>query len=58
MACLGEAYSSTATATAAKLRQLCPTLWDPIDGSPPGPPGPGILQVRILVWVAISASHA
>ena len=36
--------------------QLCPTLCDPIDGSPPGSPVPGILQARTLVWVAISFS--
>ena len=36
--------------------QLCPTLCDPIDGSPPGSPIPGILQARILEWVAISSS--
>ena len=40
-------------AAAAKSRQLCPTLCDPIDGSPPGSPVPGILQARILEWVAI-----
>ena len=45
-------------AAAAKLLQLCPTLWDPIDGSPPGSPVPGILQVRTLEWVAISFSNA
>ena len=43
---------------AAKSLQLCPTLCDPIDGSPPGSPVPGILQVRILEWVAISFSNA
>ena len=43
---------------AAKLLQLCPTLWDPIDGSPPGSPIPGILQARALEWVAISFSNA
>ena len=43
---------------AAKLRQLCPTLCDPIDGSPPGSPVPGILQARTLEWVAISFSNA
>ena len=43
---------------AAKLLQLCPTLCDPIDGSPPGSPIPGILQVRTLEWVAISFSNA
>ena len=36
------------TAAAAKLRQSCPTLCDPIDGSPPGSPIPGILQARTL----------
>ena len=35
---------------------MCPTLCDPIDGSPPGPPVPGILQARTLEWVAISFS--
>ena len=45
-------------ATAAKLLQSCPTLWDPIDGSPPGSPVPGILQARTLEWVAISFSNA
>ena len=44
--------------TAAKSLQLCPTLCDPIDGSPPGSPVPGILQARILEWVAISFSNA
>jgi len=43
---------------AAKLLQLCLTLCDPIDGSPPGSPVPGILQARILEWVAISFSNA
>ena len=37
-----------------KLTQLCPTLCDPIDSSPPGSPVPGILQARTLEWVAIS----
>ena len=46
------------TATAAKSLQLCPTLCDPIDGSPPGSPIPGILQARTLEWVAISFSNA
>ena len=45
-------------ATAAKSLQSCPTLWDPIDGSPPGSPVPGILQARDLEWVAISFSNA
>ena len=47
-----------AAATAAKLLQSCPTLCDPIDGSPPGSPVPGILQARTLEWVAISFSDA
>ena len=45
-------------AAAAKSLQLCPTLCDPIDGSPPGSPVPGILQARTLEWVAISFSDA
>ena len=45
-------------AAAAKLLQLCPTLWDPIDGIPPGSPVPEILQARTLEWVAISFSSA
>ena len=44
------------TAAAAKLLQSCPTLCDPIEGSPPGSPVPGILQARTLEWVAISFS--
>ena len=47
-----------AAAAAAKSLQSCPTLCDPIDGSPPGSPVPGILQARILEWVAISLSNA
>ena len=46
------------TAVAAKLLQSCPTLCDPIDGSPPGSPVPGILQARTLEWVAIAISNA
>ena len=45
-----------AAAAAAKSLQLCPTLCDPIDGSPPGSPVPGILQARVLEWVAIAFS--
>ena len=41
-----------------KSLQSCPTLCDPIDGSPPGSPVPGILQARTLEWVAISFSNA
>ena len=48
----------TAAAAAAKSLQSCPTLCDPIDGSPPGSPVPGILQARTLEWVAISFSNA
>ena len=47
-----------AAAAAAKALQSCPTLCDPIDGSPPGPPILGILQARTLEWVAISLSNA
>ena len=47
----------TAAAAAAKLLQLCPTLCDPTDGSPPGSPVPGILQARTLEWVAISSPN-
>ena len=46
-----------AAATAAKSLQSCPTLWDPIDGSPPGSPIPGILKARTLELVAISFSN-
>ena len=45
-------------AAAAKSLQSCPTLCDPIDGSPPGSPVPGILQETTLEWVAISFSNA
>ena len=47
-----------AAAAAAKLLQSCRTLRDPIDGSPPGSPIPGILQARTLEWVAIFFSRA
>jgi len=49
---------SPSPAAAAKSLQSYPTLCDPIDGSPPGSPVPGILQVRTLEWVAISFSNA
>ena len=58
------AYRSLSTsrlksgAAAAKSLQSCPTLGDPIDGSPPGSYVPGILHARILEWVAISFSNA
>ena len=45
-------------AAAAESLQSCPTLCNPIDGSPPGSPIPGILQARTLEWVAISFSNA
>ena len=48
----------TAATAAAKSLQSCPTLCDPIDGSTPDSPGPGILQARTLEWVAISFSNA
>ena len=47
-----------AAAAAAKSLQSCPTLCDPIDGSPPGSLIPEILQARILEWVSISFSNA
>ena len=47
----------TAAAAAAKSLQSCPTLCDPIDGSPPGSPIPGIFQARTLEWVAIAFSN-
>ena len=47
-----------AKAAAAKSLQSCPTLCDPLDGSPPGSSVPGILQARTLEWVAISFSNA
>ena len=51
-------YKFNAAAAAAKLLQSCPTLCNPIDGSPLGSPIPGILQARTLEWVAISFSNA
>ena len=53
--CSSEAQRDSA---AAKSLQSCPTLCDPIDSSPPGSPVPGILQARVLEWVAISFSSA
>ena len=50
--------AAAAAAAAAKSLQSCPTLCDPIDGSPTGSPIPGILQARTLEWVAISFSNA
>ena len=51
--CLRFDRHAAAAAAAAKLLQSCPTLCDPIDGSPPGSLVPGILQARTLEWVAI-----
>ena len=53
-----EQDSCSEAVAAAKSLQLCPTLCNPIDGSPPGSPIPGILQARTLEWVAISFSNA
>ena len=50
--------AAAAAAAAAASLQLCPTLCDPIDSSPAGPPVPGVLQARTLEWVAISFSNA
>ena len=50
--------AAAGAAAAAKSLQSCPTLCDPIDGSPPVSPVPGILQARVLEWVAISFSSA
>ena len=49
-------WKSIAAAAAAKWLQSCPTLCDPIDGSPPGSPVPGIFQARVLEWGAIAFS--
>ena len=51
-------HAAAAVAAASKSLQSCLTLCDPIDGIPPGSPIPGILQTRILEWVAISFSNA
>ena len=53
-----SAAAAAAAAAAAKSLQSCLTLYDTIDGSPPGSPVPGILQARILEWLAISFSNA
>ena len=50
-------FSSKTLLTAAKSFQSCLTLWDPIDGSPPGSPVPGVLQARTLEWVVIFFSN-
>ena len=55
---VGLQIAAAAAAATAKSLQSCPTLCDPIDGSPPGSPIPGILQARTLEWVGISFSNA
>ena len=55
---MGEGRGQMVAAASAKSPQLCLTLCDPIDGSPPGSAVPGILQARLLEWVAISFSTA
>ena len=59
LSCVSERQSTSffAAAAAAKSLQSCPTLCDPIDGSPLGSSVPGILQARTLEWVAISFSN-
>ena len=54
---LGKAQHTIHVAAAAKLLQSYPILCDPVNGSPPGSPFPGILQARTLEWVAISFSN-
>ena len=58
VSCYETTFMYSAVAAAAKSLQSCPTLCDPIDGSPPGSAVPGILQARTLEWVAISFSNA
>ena len=58
LALQGDSPSENGVAAAAKSLQSCPTLCDPIEGSPPGSSVPGILQARTLEWVAISFSNA
>ena len=55
---LPSGTAAAAAAAAAKSLQSCPTLCNPIDGSPSGSPVPGILQARTLEWVVISFSNA
>ena len=54
----GAIAFSYLVSAAAKSLQSCPTLYNPIDGSPPDSPVPGILQVRTLEWVALAFSNA
>ena len=53
-----DKITDNSSAAAAKSRQPCPTLCDPIDSSPTGSSVPGILQARTLEWLAISFSNA
>ena len=55
---VGRRIVRATAAAAAKPLQSCPILCNPIDGSPPGSPVPGILQTRTLEWVTISFSNA
>ena len=55
---IDHSFDSSFCMYTAKSLQLCPTLCDPIDSSPPCSPIPGILQARTLEWVAISFSNA
>ena len=55
---VAQTWDCLSAAAAAKSLQSCPTLCDPIDGSPPGSPVPGILQAATLEWLAISFSNA
>ena len=54
----GEGYNTVTAVAAAKSLQSCPTLCNPIDGSPPGSSAHGILQARTLEWAAICFSNA
>ena len=53
-----DGQAPAAAAAAAKSLESCPTLYDPIDGSPPGPTVPGILQARTLEWLGKPLSSA
>ena len=57
MGLLKNSLGGRVNAATAKSLQSCPTPSDPIDGSPPGSPVPGILQARVLKWVAIAFSR-
>ena len=58
VSCIAGGFFTNNYVAAAKSLQSCPTLCDPIDGSPPGSPVPGILQARTLEWVSIFFSNA